>query len=1352
MANYGVKAKSTQCRGRTRGSGPLGTDIPHENDHLQVTEDVSATHDAGRLRSSSQAFLATTSDAASAESGRSCDSLEKGRATAEDLSGANLEAPTVDSEFDVKLLQSTPEECSTDGTTNCEIYGPSYPTCDTVKLRLTSCGRGDDVSPDGDIADVEAEPDARDSATVADSFSVSSDTIENVDIDCSEFGDMGSAESYMNDSAAASSYTSDADDPANKDASDDDNADVDIECSDIEEDYGAAFGVRTGGVRRGINCADSSDSLDCSLGYSDDFSDYCETSTPASVTRVGKGGGSQVSDVSKGDGSQVSDVSKGGGSQVSDVSKGGGSQVSDVSKGGGSQVSEASKASDVGASKVRKGDGSPLSAVNSGASKPAVRAKVERRAVRGAVDANGKIRSIDSNESVKAAYNTVELLSDAASAASGIESPSSAKVDQGDTSTISTPPARASRAAVTSRSTAKASSGSKEQFTPPNPLSANSFWRPSLPPNLDVSTPSNRKGGGTPRSQGAGVRSTNDSRKTQSTSNLRQMTIDSFKIKKPEQQAPVVETPVAAAASAPISNKGDDVTIDSIKPTSNEQQAPVVETPVAAAASAPISNKGDDMTVDNFNAATREQQTHVVDTPVAAAVPAPISNKGDDMTVDSIKPTSNEQQAPVVDTPVAAAASAPSSNKGDDMTVDNFNAATREQQTHVVDTPVAAAASAPSSNKGDDMIVDNVNATRTEQKAPVVETPVAVTVSAPSSNKGDDMIVDNVNATRTEQKAPVVETPVAVTVSAPGNSRGDDMTSDSASSLTSQLVKEDVEHYVGGVEKYCMWNLNPTTGEHEFDPGPLALDFYCNACQCALPLGTFRIRCVECVDFDLCIPCACKGAEKNEHKNTHKYIPIAPNSFAIFGDWNADAELLLLEGISKFGFGNWNQVAEMVNRRCTKNKSATECENHYNEFYIHSPFSPFPDVRRMRSPVKSQEAFQRLNSFFNLVQKAHSKEKPRAYRPSGNVDENVHHVDLIPRAVNMRATVGPRLKFFQNMNGYNVYRDELEMEHNNDAESLIKDLEFEPWDTPPEIDFKLRLVEIYNSMLDDRICHKRILIHRFWHDYPAREEAFKSMNQIEKAAYWRLSPLMRLHSEEDHIKLTRLIVARIEIEKRLRLVSTWFSLGLRTFSDVQNFDMQKFPSAHAAYRNAELQPIARNLLSSGSIKETALDDFSAQLCDRICTDLCITRDQVNDVLSAVNRLNGGMPMVREPSTSVVPTWDYCFDNGKLVDRNVQRIAAPHIALDELPDPSWHPRLVLEGNGPYALPPVDFTNISFSPLSSSAVQQSQVLPGIKSCFYIAKLLPQLKARVRKNVCKRKRSLLATEPIKRGNTRR
>jgi transcriptional adapter 2-alpha len=47
-------------------------------------------------------------------------------------------------------------------------------------------------------------------------------------------------------------------------------------------------------------------------------------------------------------------------------------------------------------------------------------------------------------------------------------------------------------------------------------------------------------------------------------------------------------------------------------------------------------------------------------------------------------------------------------------------------------------------------------------------------------------------------------------------------------------------------------------------------------------------------------------------------------------DWGADEELLLLEAIEMYGFGNWSDIAEHVGG----NKSKTKCELHYTLTYL----------------------------------------------------------------------------------------------------------------------------------------------------------------------------------------------------------------------------------------------------------------------------------------------------------------------------------------------------------------------------------------------------------------------------------
>ncbi|WCJ35332.1 Transcriptional adapter ADA2 [Euphorbia peplus] len=124
--------------------------------------------------------------------------------------------------------------------------------------------------------------------------------------------------------------------------------------------------------------------------------------------------------------------------------------------------------------------------------------------------------------------------------------------------------------------------------------------------------------------------------------------------------------------------------------------------------------------------------------------------------------------------------------------------------------------------------------------------------------------------------------------------------------------------------------------------------YHCNYCKKDIS-GTVRIKCAVCPDFDLCIECFTVGAEVNPHKSIHPYRVMDNLSFPLIcPDWNADEEILLLEGLEMYGFGNWAEVAEHVG---TKNKS--QSISHYHAVYMNSPCFPLPDMSRVKG--KSRE-------------------------------------------------------------------------------------------------------------------------------------------------------------------------------------------------------------------------------------------------------------------------------------------------------------------------------------------------------------------------------------------------------------
>lgn len=112
--------------------------------------------------------------------------------------------------------------------------------------------------------------------------------------------------------------------------------------------------------------------------------------------------------------------------------------------------------------------------------------------------------------------------------------------------------------------------------------------------------------------------------------------------------------------------------------------------------------------------------------------------------------------------------------------------------------------------------------------------------------------------------------------------------------------------------------------------------FNCNYCQDEI--NGLRVSCAHCTDFDLCPECFACGAEIGSHKNSHKYFFSNNGNFSIFPkspcqedkgrrraslvqeqdqgkqaeEWNVREDLLLLDAVEMFGYGNWKDIARHV--------------------------------------------------------------------------------------------------------------------------------------------------------------------------------------------------------------------------------------------------------------------------------------------------------------------------------------------------------------------------------------------------------------------------------------------------------
>ncbi|KAF8971113.1 hypothetical protein BDZ97DRAFT_1787766 [Flammula alnicola] len=182
--------------------------------------------------------------------------------------------------------------------------------------------------------------------------------------------------------------------------------------------------------------------------------------------------------------------------------------------------------------------------------------------------------------------------------------------------------------------------------------------------------------------------------------------------------------------------------------------------------------------------------------------------------------------------------------------------------------------------------------------------------------------------------------------------------------------------------------------------------YQCDSCACDLT-HTIRIKCADpvCVPgegVDICPACFCAGKEFGSHLRGHPYRVIEMNSYPIFAeDWGADEELLLLTGISTHGIGNWKKIAEHIG---TRSKEEVEGTTGRILQRMDLEFDIQPEVFHERKR-------RRINAM--------NDQEPPPPKPAPTSLPGVHEI----------ATFLPG-------------RLEFEHEVDNEAEDLVKDLEF----------------------------------------------------------------------------------------------------------------------------------------------------------------------------------------------------------------------------------------------------------------------------------------------------------------------
>ncbi|XP_026451289.1 transcriptional adapter ADA2-like [Papaver somniferum] len=369
--------------------------------------------------------------------------------------------------------------------------------------------------------------------------------------------------------------------------------------------------------------------------------------------------------------------------------------------------------------------------------------------------------------------------------------------------------------------------------------------------------------------------------------------------------------------------------------------------------------------------------------------------------------------------------------------------------------------------------------------------------------------------------------------------------------------------------------------------------FHCNYCNKDVT-GKIRIKCAVCPDFDLCLECFSVGAEITPHKSNHPYRVMDKLSFPLIcPDWNADEEMLLVEGLEMYGFGNWEEVAEHAGT-----KSRDQCLDHYNSAYMNSPCFPLPDMSytagknrdELLAVAKEQEDANKASTGVPSVTVAElSLQEQPTFSPALKTVEaeavadvgsgikgsnslavtdgttktasNIGRVkDIAPDAntgkvdrsvgVKKPKALSNKGPFLPEVSGYNPKRREFDPAYDNEAEKSIADLEFKDTDTADEREIKLRMLHIYNQRIAERKRRMDFILERGLL-YP--DPLVKDLDPEERELYEKYKVFMRFHSKEEHDELIEVVIAEHRARKRIQELEEARAAGCRTSAQADKY-------------------------------------------------------------------------------------------------------------------------------------------------------------------------------------------------------
>lgn len=215
---------------------------------------------------------------------------------------------------------------------------------------------------------------------------------------------------------------------------------------------------------------------------------------------------------------------------------------------------------------------------------------------------------------------------------------------------------------------------------------------------------------------------------------------------------------------------------------------------------------------------------------------------------------------------------------------------------------------------------------------------------------------------------------------------------------------------------------------------------------------------------DICISCLVQNKCLEDY-HVRDNINVFPKYNS---EWSMQKEITLLNCVEKFGLDNWTEVANYI-----KFKPKIPCESHFYSYYLINgdEFNESDCILRKHTEKPTVDKSKNKENQDNEEKLRLKLIKKQGVIPDIGASKEMNR----SRSLVKKRDKGNKDNGFlcEEVVGYWPKRQEFDLEHCNEAEIEIAELEFNDSDTEEDKNMKLKILEIYNKRLDEREERKK---------------------------------------------------------------------------------------------------------------------------------------------------------------------------------------------------------------------------------------------------------------------------------------